>query len=430
MDGHGMQASRRRHQRGVSLFESLVAFVVLAAGTVAVGPLQTQLRLVADIARERSEAVRLGEEEAEGLRSFAVIAAASGVRSYAAIGNADAVVNAATGYGGHASYRVARRVDDASFSGTKATSVTVRWNDRGGAAHEIAFASFVARSDPRYAGSLALGAGAVPAATRGALGRSPSIPHDAKVVGGGRSAWKPVASGTLALVFDDRTGDVVGRCTGIASTTETRHLTTADLASCASGRWLLLGGTVRFTSAMPPLPDDARETPPDLDIALALTHGSYAALPHCVTEARKGVRYVAAGSLHIDAVPLAAVPASAGVASWQDTGDRFVAWHCVVAPRADGRWSGRASLVARGWSIGAGSGDRRVCRYAADADGSGAVDANIEHPGEYADVPDALMAQNFLVIAGNAVCPGAPAVRLTGQGSTVHADLGTAPHQP
>jgi len=47
------------------------------------------------------------------------------------------------------------------------------------------------------------------------------------------------------------------------------------------------------------------------------------------------------------------------------------------APTAAGR--GRASVVASGWTIGAGGGDRRVRRYAGDV-----IDANIAHPGEYA----------------------------------------------
>ena len=129
-------------------------------------------------------------------------------------------------------------------------------------------------------------------------------------------------------------------------------------------------------------------------------------------------------------MPVDALPASLGLASWQDTGDRFVAWHCLVTPRADGRWSGRADLVGSGWAIGTGSGERRVCRYASDGDGSGAIDANIEHPRDYLDVSEALPMQNFLVVRGSEGCPSAPPVRITGRGATVHADLGTMQHQP
>ena len=158
---------------------------------------------------------------------------------------------------------------------------------------------------------------------------------------------------------------------------------------------------------MPPLAADAQDVPPSLTVTLALAGGSYAAAPECSVEAMKTVRYSVGGSLRIDAVPLDAVPASLGLASWLDTGDRHLAYRCVVTPRADGRWSGRSTLLPSGWTIGSGSGDRRVCRYVADSDASGAIDANIEHPLDYVDVAGSLLAQNFLVVRGDQACPAA-----------------------
>ena len=415
-------AASRHLQRGATLLESLVAFVLLAIASAAAAQMQAQLRLHADLARQRSEAVRLGERELETLRAWSTLAPASGASAYAAIVDAESVVDAGSGYASNATYRIVRRIDDAAFPGAKSSSVAVEWADRTGASQRVVLASVIAGSDPAWSGALALGAGTgVP---RGAFGRSPAVPVMAKALGDGRSVLKPSASGSSAVVFDDASGRIVSRCTGIATSSATNDLGSSDLSSCVAGAWLLLAGSIRFTSAVPPLSAQANEVAPAVTIALALSGGSYAAPPECSAEPMKTVRYSAGASLRIDAVPIDAAPASIGVSTWADTGDRFVGYRCIVTPRADGRWSGRTTLVPNGWTVGNGSGDRRVCRYATDRDASGAIDANIEHPADYADVAGALQAQNFIVVRGDQGCPAAP-----GTGLLV-AGLGTVQHQP
>ncbi len=415
-------APARRKQGGAALFESLVAFVFLAIAAMSAAQLQGHLRLHADLARQRSQAVHLGQRELETLRAWSSPVAASGASAYASIVDADHVAGADAADASNADYRIVRRVDDAAFAGSKATSVSVEWADRSGAMQRVVLESVIARSDPAWSGALALGAGA--GAPRGAYARSSGIPVMAKSLGGGRSVLKTAASGSTALLFDDVTGSVVSRCTGIAATIATRDLAAGDLAACSTGAWFLLSGTIRFTSAVPPLPSQASETPPALALALALSGGTYAAAPDCSAEAMKTVRYAAAGSLRIEAVPIDALPASLGLSSWSDTGDRFVAYRCVVVPRADGRWSGRSTLVATGWTIGTASADRRVCRYAADRDGSGTIDANIEHPASYAGVATALQGQNFIVVRGDQNCPAAT------DSGLLAANSGTVQHQP
>ena len=383
--------STARAQRGTSLLESLIAFVVLAASTLAVASLQGGLRLDADLARQRSEALRIGEAEIEAMRAFATAAAAaSGPRSFAAIADAESTVVA-----GNASYRVVRRIDAGAVAAGKAATVRVGWTDRSGAAREIVLASLIAGVDPAYAGALGLGAGAIPAASRGAFGRSTAVPVDAHDLGDGRSAWKPSTTANIAIVFDNASGDIVATC-NVAATTSARALSAADLAGCTAGRRLLVGGTVRFTSAMPPQAEP-NDTPPSVAVALSLAGGSYSAAPVCSSEAKKTVRSTSAGSLRIDAVAIDATPASLGIATWDDSGDRFVEWHCIVSPRADGRWSGRVSLVAGAWTIGSTGPGRRVCRYGADT------------PRDFADVGTALTAQNFIVVPGDSACPQATA---------------------
>ncbi len=399
-------ASPRSHQRGISLLESLVAFVVLAAGTAAVAQLQSQLGLAGDVARERSEALRLGEEAIEGMRSFAALDGASGPGTYAGIASGESSIDAACAPWAHAAYRIERRIDEAGFAGAKATRVAVRWSDRSGSAREVVLQSFVAGIAPAYAGALGLGSGAITGAPRGASDRAPFVPLGARNLGEGRSAWKPSERGTTLLLFDNRTGAVVGRCDGVAVATATRDLSAEALAGCAIGRWLLIAGTIRFTSATPPDPAAANEVPLSTAVTIALRDGVYPAPAACFSEARKTVRYVVDGGLRVEDVALDATAASAGVASWEDGGDRFLAWHCVVTPRADGRWSGRVALVAGTWTIGTGGAARRVCRYVGAE--SAAIDANIAPAGDDTDVGAALPGRNFLVVRGSESCPGEP----------------------
>ena len=414
-------------QRGATLVEALVAFVVLLLTVVAVVRVNGQFRLGADISRQRSEAVRLGQQELESLRGYSVIAAASGARSYAEIASASSTIDAAHGYATNTAYRLERDVRIEPAGDAKSASVAIEWTDRAGAAQRVVLASIVAAQDPVYAAAL----GVVPAAAiRGAYARSSFVPTMAKNLGGGRSAFKPIAGGAVALVVDNATGLVVARCASVATTLSTRDLTSSDLAGCDGSAGMLVSGTVRFTLAAPPDPADARDAPLIVDVVLATTGGVYPHPPACAGEALKTVTYLSAGGTRVESVPIAATPALLGLASWSDTGDRHLAYHCVVYPATNGRWSGRTSLVATGWSIGTGAADRRVCRYAADTDGSGAVDSNPEHPANYVDVTGPLANQNFLVVAGTQACPVARAMHIAGAADDVFADLSTAQHQP
>jgi Tfp pilus assembly protein PilV len=415
-------SSPRTAQRGTTVFESLAAFLALGVASLVAAQLHGGLRLHGDLARQRSEAVRLGARELETLRAWSVVEAASGVKAYADVVDAEATIGADANPHANADYRIVRRIDAEAVAGAKVATVAVEWADRGGAAQRIVLDSVIARSDPIWSGALAVGAG--DGLPRGSLGRSPLVPVGARALGGGRSGLKPTTSAGSAIVFDDRSGEIVSRCVGIAATTATRDLTASDLLACSEGRWRLVAGTIRFSAAVPPQAAEANDESLPLGVTLSLGGGSYAAAPDCSVEAMKTVRFSSGGSLRIEAVPLDAVPASLGLSSWVETGDRHLAYRCIVTPRADGRWSGRTVVVPAGWSLGVGRGDHRVCRYVADADGSGAIDANIEHPADYVDVAGSLLAQNFLVVRGDQACPAAS------DGERVAAGVGTAPHQP
>ncbi len=80
--------SARRPVRGTSLVEAVVAMAVMAFGMLAVVGVQSTLRLNADVAKQRSEAVRIAQEAMEAARGFGVIEApATDRRAYADIGD-------------------------------------------------------------------------------------------------------------------------------------------------------------------------------------------------------------------------------------------------------------------------------------------------------------------------------------------------------
>ena len=419
----------RRRQRGSTLIEALIAFLVLAVGMLAIARAQTQMRLHADVSRQRSEAVRLAHEELETLRAFAVVTAAGGATSYDAIGAASRSVDASTGDLTNTRYLVRRDIDAAPVLRAKNASVTVSWADRTGAAQQVVLHSVIGGAEPAHSGALSLARGGGAPAGR-PLGRSALIPFGAKDLGNGTSAFKPVGNGTLAWVFDHLTGGITQRCAGVDPALATRDLSLATLGVCSAGSALLLSGHVRFSAASPPDAARANDAPLPASIALALTGTGYPAAPECATEAMKTVAVSVAGSQRREAVAIDATPAALGVTAWADTGERHLAYHCSVTPRPDGRWSGRTTLVGIGWTIGSAPTDRRVCRYSRDLDGSGAVDANLEHPARYADVDAPLAQQNFLVVAATEACPGAGGATIGGAGFSLAAAPVTAPHQP
>ncbi|MEQ1805816.1 MAG: hypothetical protein ABL900_10620, partial [Burkholderiaceae bacterium] len=415
----------RRAQRGTTLLEGLVAFLVLSLGMLSVVRVQTQMRLNTDVARQRSEAVRIAQEDIERLRAFSVIAVRTGATAFASVASATRQVNSDTGQPSNTSYSLTREITAGDTSLSKNARISVAWDDRTGARQQVALSTLIAGHDPAYAGALQLHAKAPP--LRAVHARSAWIPLQAKDLGQGHSAFKPIASGTEVLVYDNTSGNVTARCSGVDATLSNANLSAAALGTCEALQAYSLSGVVRFSGATPPEPAAANDVP--LELSIAITTSDAATPPVCRSEARKSVRYTLGGATRTEAVPIGALPATLGLGSWVETGERFVAYHCVVVPAVPGgAWSGRAGVAPTGWTLGAGAGDYRVCRFSADVDGSGAIDNNLEHPDSYSALRSSLTQQNFLVIKGTQSCPTAPAG--TAGTSPLFADLSTAPHQP
>ena len=415
-----IRTGRRRGQRGASIVDALVSFLVVAVGMVSTARLQSHLRLTADHARQRAEASRLAQQDIEQLRAYVALgetAAVGAWRSYAAL--ASATLAAADAEGRNTRYEISRTLSDDAGAAMKAATVTVGWADRQGVAQQLSLNALIARNAPALAAALAVGPAGRPVAPL--RGRHIGIPAEASDLGDGRSAFKPAGAGSAAWLQDNRSGRITARC-DVAPTLPSRGLSSADLHDCVAAAGLLLSGRVRFALGTAVHADAANDTPLATGIAVA---GSSSGSADCRTEAVKVVAFAAGGVTRREAVAIDAVPANLGLAEWSELGDRQLRYHCAIALAPDAtRWSGRTTLVPQAWRIGIDSGERRVCRYVADAGSGLASEINSAHPDSYRDADQTLQEQNFLVIDALQRCPAADG------GATDASNVATVQHQP
>ncbi len=403
-----MLNSKRTHQkksRGVSLVEALIALLVVAVGVVGLLKFQSNSRLNSDVARQRTEALKLAQNNIEQMRSA----------KDADIQSANRTVAADASNTANATFQVARVVT-ASAAASKTVQVTVTWTDRSGAAQQVELSSLVAAQAAALTGALAVAHRS--AHTLPLNGRSDDIPALAHDLGDGRSVLKLDSTQTDVYVFDNRSGRITSTCGGMQlHTRHTRHIVVGDLTSCTTIAAVLLSGQVRFSLTAPPDAAKPVDAPLALSMALSLSAGPYPRPAHCGAEAMKTVSYFEDGKQRRVAVPLTATPTSWAVSSWVELGERFIAYHCVVVGKGNpAQWSGSLSVKPRGWALGSTASDFKVCRYTAQT------------PAAYVDVSTSLSEQNFLVIRGDQLCPSASAVSTNSEGVQNFTNLATTAH--
>jgi Tfp pilus assembly protein PilV len=397
----------RRLSRGVTLVEALVALAVMSFGMLAVVGVQATLRFNSDIAKQRSEAVRIAQEAIEEARSYVQIEPdPTGVqRSYA-----DVVSTAAAdvaGYTTNTTYRLSRDVqEDAPAPGVKSLRVRVEWADRNGTIQAITLTTQIARENPALTGAVVNQADyADPQLKPG--GRHAAIPTLAHDLGDGRSVFTPPVPagtpGTVAWVFDNNTAYITGVCT-ISAGTPASALTAASIAACADNYLAhLLAGVVQFaTTPTQPTAADA-ENPPgqarNLDMQLYLADSR---IPVCFDDA----------------------PSTAATAN----GRRYARYYCAIPANATRTWDGYATVTPlpftdnpnSAWAFAgpdtpAEDVTHRLCRYTPALNDAQFV-PNEQHPYQYRTVyADAakrlplpmppLVNQNFLVVLAANTCP-------------------------
>ncbi len=398
---------------GVSLIEALVALAVLSVGMVGVVGVQGTLRQNADLAKQRSEAVRIAQEDIERWRAYAQMDTdpSGDRRAYADLAvtpTPNPGSELVSGLATNTEFRLTRTVAETADASRKSVRVEVGWEDRAGRPQSVVLHTHIARTDP------SLVAGVVNALPFSMpqlrpLGRHGAIPAAARDLGGGKSGFVPPAGGgaaaTTAWVFDNVSGLITGVC-AVAAGTTSASLTAEQVAGCRDNTLAhLLSGYVRFTGG-PGAPTAAEAESPsgaarNLDIELTIAGGR---VPTCFDDA-----------------PLTAAQAA---------GRTFVTYYCAIPADATRSWAGYSTIVplafpgvaGSAWSIpvsrpAPGSAfTHRLCRYT-PATSDTQVVPNWQHPWkyriEYADpgrqrqplpMPP-LTNQNFLVVPIAHGCP-------------------------
>lgn len=390
--------------RGVSLVEAMVALAIMGFGMLAVVGVQATMRLNADISKQRSEATRIAQETMEDMRAFRVIDATVGQTAFADITTSAATD--VTGLATNTTFRISRAVVDYTSPPSKALSVTVSWSDRADQQQQVVLRSVVAAAAPALSGTLTVRRDAAAGGpTRRPLSRHPTIPVQAREIGGGKSAFVPPWQSRYILVFNNLTGAITGICDrpywDPAPTNDT--IQAADVAACdANFQGQLLTGFVRFwrSTSGPELTAANAENPAGpalrLRMELVLTSSGHPTGSFCLDDA-----------------------SNSSTALFDQT-LQFVTYYCAIKSNTDALWSGTTTITAQrtstsdgdvDWLIAAdssgpgSSSDRfRVCRYT-PASSDGATIANRDHPRNYADVSGNLTDQNFFVIPTNKHCP-------------------------
>ena len=379
---HGNAPSFRR---GVSLIEAMVSMAVMAFGTLAVLGVQTSLRLNADISKQRSEAVRIGQERLEQARGYADMAAFR----LAVIPTAtpQAVVGYATA---NASYLIDVQVvesADLNAPRQKTFVTTVNWQDRGNQLQSVSIASVIHGTPPMLKGSLVVPGDTGPIRNPG--NRHFAIPRDAMLVPGTSNSLysPPGAPAGVSWVLNNVSGFITQRCLG---------------AVCEAFNGRLLAGFVRFATAVENPGPAATESPPGGLMAV-------------------GINVVLTSP---------EAPAAAVCFVNDELVSGFSVYVCAVPVDASGRWSGRSEVTGllplatdvADLTIGR----FRVCRYTPYRDHRLAPSQmrNEEHPLEYANVTSSLPNQNFLVVKASGV-NGCPA-----DGPAPQVNTNTWHHQP
>ena len=248
-------------QAGFTLIEALIALVVMSFGMLALAGMQITMTRNSDVAKQRSEAVRLAQLKMEDLRSFDGLS--SGTFTYntnivTSTANETICPSCASPLDSTTNTTFTRSWAVTKSDGVTAAAATdpqkwirvlVAWTDRAGQAQSVALNSVIARNDPIELKGLI--GGQARAKTRYPKNRQINIPYPAVTLSGGNTSAFTPPPGNVIFVFNNDTGNVIQSCTPVSFpiTALTRIGTTATAS--ATGHPFAVGNRVTVAGATP-----------------------------------------------------------------------------------------------------------------------------------------------------------------------------------
>ena len=382
---------RHHKQAGFTLIEALVALVVMGFGLLAVAGMQLNLARNADVAKQRTEAIRLAQEKIEALRSFTSIASISaGDINWNELATSSDVITPANYLAGATNATNATYTRNWTLGGViadpmRTASVTVTWNDRAGEAQSVTLATVLSKSDPSDSGFLTF---PLPQNTnlKRPKNRNINVPVPAIDLGGGKSALKLATN--LTIVFSDISGSVVQKCTGnVTATDYAAGAGNGATVGCTDYPAFLLAGyvsgslqtTVVTGNPNNPIPNDSVTMPTGINTSnLTGWDSSGGKTISCVYR----------------------------VASDQTTGVEIPTLHyylCVIPVTASGTGSAWSGTVRLG-GVKTTDDRTKVCRFQYAA--SSFLSSNMRNVQAYSNVNESLDNQNYYIESStNDSCP-------------------------
>jgi Tfp pilus assembly protein PilV len=345
-----------RRQAGFTLLEALIALLITAFGMLGLAGMQMMMSRNADVAKQRSEATRLAEQQIETMRGYTQIQSATGVFAWNDLAGSTQTV---TPTGSNTAYTVTSELSGTISDTMRVLKVTVSWRDRSNELNDLKLNTVIAQLDPARSGGLGF---PLPANTnlRRPMDRSLNIPFPARDIGNGTSVY---SLSNFAIVFSNDSGYVVKRCDAVdIDDVESEE----DLDNCSDFNAYIVAGYVSKTMSSFPASLDINET----DMAARLTGDE------------------------------SGIECSMQTAENQNTGatiSDYKYYLCVIPVATEGTWSGRIHLS--GMNSGT---DYLVCRFQyADTD---YIDDNQRNLQPYSGVNQSLDNQNYVITTSNN-CP-------------------------